>query len=275
MDAPGTPSSPTSPGATIRALQPGAFQQPPNAPLRRPKNWRSSSRAWTHRGLAREREAFFDTRVTGRAECWAAVRLATEMSRNEGDLKGAQAVLDAAGLTVPTGRLSDGVWDDRGVLYKLPRWVVSDPLNVVEGSDDGVGDGGEIEDADADEDEVKDDGSDDDEDGTKADEKGKGKIVPAADLMRLRTRPSDRGCDVIVTVEKTSTVRTIARKVIEEAKVSIAGSVIIKLADERFSWQIASGTKVRIAYMGKLLKDGESLSSQGWQPGHVLNIFVF
>ena len=215
----GSPDAPAS-SSGILARQTVSSQQHPNAPLRRPKNWRSSSRVWSHQSLAKEREAFFDTRVTGRTECWAAVRLATDMCRNEGDLKGAQAVLDAAGLTVPTGRLSDGVWDERGVLYKLPRWVVSDPLNVVDAPDDDGEGEPDPDDADPDDDEVKDDGSDDDEDGTKGDEKGKGKVPPLKSLMRIRARLSDRGTDVVVAVEQGSTVRMIGRKVMEEAKVS-------------------------------------------------------
>lgn len=33
--------------------------------------------------------------------------------------------------------------------------------------------------------------------------------------------------------------------------------------------------KVKIAYMGKILKDGETLQSQGWREGHVVNALVF
>ena len=32
--------------------------------------------------------------------------------------------------------------------------------------------------------------------------------------------------------------------------------------------------KVRIAYMGKILKDGETLQAQGWREGHVVNAFI-
>ncbi len=33
--------------------------------------------------------------------------------------------------------------------------------------------------------------------------------------------------------------------------------------------------KVKIAYMGKILKDAESLQAQGWRAGHVVNALVF
>lgn len=61
--------------------------------------------------------------MTGRGEIWAAVQLAVEMVRNETDLCGAKTVLEASGCTCPTGRLGEGIWDERGVLYKLPRYV--------------------------------------------------------------------------------------------------------------------------------------------------------
>ena len=40
-------------------------------------------------------------------------------------------------------------------------------------------------------------------------------------------------------------------------------------ADER---QIG---KVKIAYMGKILKNSETLQAQGWREGHVVNALVF
>lgn len=39
--------------------------------------------------------------------------------------------------------------------------------------------------------------------------------------------------------------------------------------------QISGKGKVKIAYMGKILKDGESLQTQGWREGHVVNALVF
>lgn len=33
--------------------------------------------------------------------------------------------------------------------------------------------------------------------------------------------------------------------------------------------------KIKIAYMGKILKDGETLQAQGWREGHVVNALVF
>jgi hypothetical protein len=39
--------------------------------------------------------------------------------------------------------------------------------------------------------------------------------------------------------------------------------------------QLASDKRIRIAYMGKMLKEGSSLESQGWKPDHIVNALVF
>lgn len=39
--------------------------------------------------------------------------------------------------------------------------------------------------------------------------------------------------------------------------------------------QLASTKKIRVAYMGKILKESLTLEAQGWQPGHVVNALVF
>ena len=39
--------------------------------------------------------------------------------------------------------------------------------------------------------------------------------------------------------------------------------------------QLPDVGKVKIAYLGKVLKEGETLMAQGWQEGHVVNALVF
>ena len=250
---PHTPPSP-NPGTAVQVPanthvhNPRTARTRPNAPLRAPKTWRSTSKVWTQPHLKREREIFWDTRVSGRQEVWAAVKLAVEMAGGVGDatgvgstrtdgsrdstqrkadLQGAQAVLDAAGVTCPTGRLGDGVWDEHGQLYKLPRWVLSDPVNVVEG--------GDHEDEDEDVDALAaEEGEDDDEEGKEeylSDteekekvEKGKGRVLKAdaEDSLKIKARLSDRGTDVIVLVNKSANVKTLIKSVKEEAEVSLS-----------------------------------------------------
>lgn len=57
------------------------------------------------------------------------------------DYATAQSIVDAAGVTVPTGDLCQGAYDEQGVLYRLPRCIVSDPDNMVDGDGDGDGEG--------------------------------------------------------------------------------------------------------------------------------------
>ena len=71
-----------------------------NKPLRR-HVWTSKT-SWTREKLDREREEYFDTRVTGRTETWHAIRMAIETMPT--DLSTAQTIIDAAGVTIPTGR---------------------------------------------------------------------------------------------------------------------------------------------------------------------------
>lgn len=50
----------------------------------------------------KRREEYYDTRVTGRKEVWDILKLAAEAMDN-GDLATAQEILNASGITIPTG----------------------------------------------------------------------------------------------------------------------------------------------------------------------------
>ncbi|KAJ5789976.1 uncharacterized protein N7518_006987 [Penicillium psychrosexuale] len=228
--------------------------------------WYSKRRTWTRAQLDRERTEFFETRVTGRPEIWAAVSTVISLIRN-GDLATAQGILDAAGITVPTGDLCEGCYDEQGVLYRVPQCVVSDPENIVPSSsrtasEDGGPAGYEEEqdagmlsdskladdDADASGDELI---SQDVE--RRREEKGK---TSERNLIRVLARLSDRGGpDILLSIGKGQTVGFLARRVHQEAK----------LEDDR---------RVRIAYLGHLLNEREPLVDQGWKTGHVVNALV-
>ncbi|KAL4925874.1 ubiquitin domain-containing protein [Aspergillus undulatus] len=261
-----------------------------NAPIR-PHVWTSKKRLWTRALLDRERTEFFETRVTGRAEVWAALSAALTFMR-AGDFGTAQSIVDAAGVTVPTGDLCQGVYDEQGVLYRLPRCIVSDPENIVAGDlseeeEDRSRSGGDTDEEDHEdgdgevdvgfetddrkggfryEDEVESGdeligdgrgrgGSDDlDERERRRDEKGK---TSERDLIRVKARLSDRdGADVVVAIKKTQNVGFLARKVQQEVGVSLS--------------EIPRTQRVRIAYLGKILKEHTSLIDQGWKPGNIL-----
>lgn len=169
------------------------------------------------------------------------------------DPKGAKAVIEAAGCTCPTGRLGEGVWDEQGRLYKLPRWLLSDPVNVVRRSR-----------ADEEEDDIPEDDVEDEDEGkdnefygeTEGIDKGKDKMPTGANAITVTARMSDRGTDLKIVVTKDQSVRNLLRRIQAECEIS-------------------TNIKLKIAYMGRVLKDSETLIDQGWKPGHVVNVLVF
>ena len=226
----------------------------PNAPLRQHSPWTSKKRIWTTSQLARERYEFFETRVTGSPEIWAAIRTVTELMR-DGDLATAQEILTAAGVTLPTGDLVNGAFDSTGNLYKCPSEIVSDPVNVV------IDETGKenIPPTSPDDKEAALGLTDDplDDETTLAErrreEKGKGN---ERDAVKVKCRLSDRGGpDVVISVGRSQHVGVLARRVASQAG-------------------IARNLRVRIAYLGKILKENEALDSQGWKEGHVVNALV-
>ncbi|KAM0295079.1 hypothetical protein ACHAPM_011019 [Fusarium culmorum] len=229
-------------------------------PLRR-HEWTARDRTWTKSELVKERAAFFDTRVTGRPEIWQTVHAALQVlwdpasqdAQDDGSngLATAQMILSAAEISLPTGDLANGVYDALGNYYQLPEWAVSDPQNV--GEDQETGAKGDISTA-GDDTAADEELSDDELDGKKQ-EKGK-EVGEVQKLVKLRARLSENGHDINVKVSESETVRSVAKKIALEA-------------------DLASTKKIRIAYMGKILKDNLSLSAQNWKTGHVVNALVF
>lgn len=190
-----------------------------NSPLR-PHTWYSKRRTWSRAQLDRERREFFETRVTGRQEVWGALSAAISFMQAD-DLATAQSMVDAAGITVPTGDVCEGCYDEQGVLYRLPQCIVSDPENMVE--NDASSDYPENDDLDPMSDDKlgTDEASGDElvseDSGRRKDEKGK---TSERDLIKVQIRLSDRGGpDLVLPVGKNQSVGYIARKVHEEAEV--------------------------------------------------------
>ncbi|KAK4444929.1 hypothetical protein QBC34DRAFT_170631 [Podospora aff. communis PSN243] len=252
-----------------------------NKPLRR-HQWSSRNRVWTQAGLRRERTDFFDTRVTGRQEVWQTIHAALEVLwiadeaaregrlQREGGAEGpsdedpaialatAQSILTAADITLPTGDLAQGAYDALGNYYSLPEHIVSDPLNISIRPDltDDAGLEDDKTDLNVGDDTTeREDGDGDDDAERRREEKGKA-VVDVRDLITVRARLSDGSKDVNVLVGKQDSIRTIAMRIAEDA-------------------QLPSHKKIRIAYMGKILKEGSSLSEQGWKQGHVVNALMF
>jgi len=49
---------------------------------------------------------------------------------HQNDLRTAQAVLDSAGITIPTGDLGTGCYDELGHRFVIPEFVLSEPSNI-------------------------------------------------------------------------------------------------------------------------------------------------
>ena len=147
--------------------------------------------------------------MTGHTEIWATLKSITELLA-DGDTPTAQTIADAAGITVPTGDLKNGVYDEAGNLYQLPAHIISDPQNIIIDSVKDEARGETSVEATEDEDELE----------RKREEKGKAVIVDA-DAVRVKARLSDRGGpDVTVSVGKDQAVRSVIRGIREEANVS-------------------------------------------------------
>ncbi|KAI0018501.1 ubiquitin domain-containing protein [Xylariomycetidae sp. FL0641] len=257
---------------TRRQRQP--LSQHIDKPLRR-HEWVAKDRPWTRSDLDTQRTEFFETRVTGHEEVWSALKLALEqlwqadLLRAAGSHTGgnhdadalatAQTILKAAEITLPTGDPSDGAYDAQGNYYALPDWVVNDPANVAEDSRAHTSNSDTHHDRKGDDDlAIEEDSAgelDEDEALRRREEKGKA-VVDVKNLIKVRARLSENHPDVTVSVDADESVRSMAAKIAEESG-------------------LPSTKRIRVAYMGKILKESSSLQSQGWKKGHIVNALVF
>lgn len=126
----------------------------------------------------------------------------------EGEVQTAQGILDAAAMTVPTGDLTTGAYDETGNFYHMPEHVIADPDNVV------VQDEVRVDVPKDEEEEISEDEAE-----RRREEKGKS-VLKSGDTVKVTARLSDRGgADVVVMLSKEQNVRVLVRKVQEEAGV--------------------------------------------------------
>ncbi|ETN36215.1 uncharacterized protein HMPREF1541_08492 [Cyphellophora europaea CBS 101466] len=229
-----------------------------NLPLQKPKPWASKSRRWTPSSLRRERYEFFETRVTGHREIWGALRQVAESVR-ENDLATAQGILDAINVTLPTGRLEEGGYDEAGNLYRVPAAVLSDPTNIAPDNEDDVETDTMVGATDLQESAKVIEEDDDLEKDTmpaSPTKEEKGKAPLEKDAMRVKCRLSDRGGpDVVVPLGKTQNVGALARLVKDES-------------------DVPEHARIRVAYLGRILDERRTLQDQGWKEGQVVNVLI-
>lgn len=176
-----------------------------NLPLRA-HVWQSKRR-WTRNEVDRERQEFFDTRVSGRPEIWATLKVVVSLLA-EGEIQTAQGILDASAITVPTGDLTNGAYDEVGNFYQMPEHVISYPENVSLDESGNVTKGDSTSEV-----------SDDEEVERRREEKGKG-VLKSGDIIRVKARLSDRGGpDIVIVLGRDQNVRALVRKIQEEIDV--------------------------------------------------------
>ncbi|ORX89910.1 hypothetical protein K493DRAFT_266449 [Basidiobolus meristosporus CBS 931.73] len=100
-----------------------------NTPLRKKNLSWTSETPMTLSQLQSQRDGFWDTAPVyeGQREVWEGLRTACETT----DLVHAQSIVDELRLSVPTGHLSDGCYDERGNRYIIPLYCFVEPTNVV------------------------------------------------------------------------------------------------------------------------------------------------
>jgi Ubiquitin-binding domain len=128
----------------------------------------------------------------------------------ENDTATAAAILQAAGCTLPTGDIVDGVYDEQGNHYAVPEQCTSDPVNLLASVPaDDVNESIDSKD--------KHPRVDEEVTRRKREEKGKTAI---RDLYSIKARLSDRGGpDVKVKLGKEESVGALAGAVAEKAGV--------------------------------------------------------
>lgn len=188
--------------------------------------------------------------MTGTEEIWAALRRASEFLC-VGDLASGQAVLDAVNVSCPTGkfarargreRVRGGLYDESGALYDIPEWVVTDPRDIVEDTEDKIGIDGADE---------SDDARENDDVVRKREEKGKGRAIDLGEETRAKVRFSDGKADLELVFGAKQNAGVLVRKVLEQR-----------------------GERVTLLHLGKKIDEKQTLEAQGWRPGTILNGFL-
>ncbi|XP_065000359.1 uncharacterized protein LOC135581446 isoform X2 [Musa acuminata AAA Group] len=97
--------------------------------LQKPKPWKHTQQI-TRAQLKQMRDEFWDTapHYGGQKEIWDALRAAAEA-----DLDLAQAIVDSAGIIIPNVDMTL-CYDERGAKYELPKYVLSEPTNLIRDS---------------------------------------------------------------------------------------------------------------------------------------------
>ncbi|KAK8045553.1 hypothetical protein PG993_005577 [Apiospora rasikravindrae] len=231
-------------------------------PLRR-HTWVAKNRTWTRQQLVRERADFFDTRVTGRPEVWQTIRAALDVLWEADTAARTRSKAAAAtnGNEEDGGESRSTVDDDTALATAqsiLKAAEVTLPTgNLANGVYDALGTYYAVPEWIVCDpvNETAEDIDDEEEALRRREEKGKA-VADVRDLIKIRARLSENSRDIVLAIGTNESVRSVIRKIKEEAN-------------------LPPNKGVRLSYMGRILKETNSLLDQGFQKGHVVNAFVY
>jgi len=188
--------------------------------------------------LHRQRTEFWETapQYDGLVETWNSLRVAVELSHQE-DLPTAQAVLDSAGITIPSGDLGLGCYDERGHRFVIPEFVLSEPSNIMD-------------------DEVE--------------------MKPRDSSSTVVMRRDPGGPDSLEPVSEADTSYIVKVRMSTNAKdvgVQFKGDDNVVDIKKRLMQQIGVTSDMKLFMFGKPLKEDTPLLKQGWD-NHIVQAFV-
>ena len=202
----------------------------------------------------------------GRIEIWNLLKTVVDLGMS-GDVDTAQAMLNSAGITLPTGDLGDGCFDIQGARYLIPQYCLCDPDNVTEVSDATA------------------------PDLAPTSNPSNASVTAPVDNESHHRQISTTDDDdkaVLLTQEHNEIVSTLPTSATIEIKVRISSSppqdITLNLPTTANSLRVKReiidciptlATKsLKLILLGKLLDDHKSVKSQGWSTNIMLQAFV-
>jgi len=226
------PPSAAAPGTARRGSSPRTGNRPFKP--RRDGTW-TSPVDLTRTMLHRQRTEFWETapQYDGLVETWNSLRVAVELS-HQNDLSTAQAVLDSAGISIPTGDLGQGCYDELGHRFVVPDFVLCEPSNI---SDDDV--------------------------------EAKPRDSSSTAIMKHETE----GLESVDNAETSYSVKIRMSTTAKDVGVNFSGAENVVDVKKRLMEQAGLTGDVKLFLFGKPLREDTPLLKQGWD-NHIIQAFV-
>lgn len=205
-------------------------------PVQKSKSYRHGSEI-TQRELDQQRSDFWATRSGGNSHMWQAIRSAVEALLSN-DLPLATAILEASNISTPNGTL-DVCYDERGYMYKVPIYCLANPQELRPSSGAGKK-------------------KRDKENSPR--KESKPKEVGASIKLRIRINPGDY--NLMVNATTTDSISELKQLIVKQA--SVNPTPLPELEEGR----------LRIMFMGKEIKNDQTVSGVRFDEQNVVQVFV-